>query len=134
MKIRLLYILLFLFANLSVTAQVDSLGLNNDPTLTNVEATYLDDHFQKQRGQFSFQHKRVAFVTGSNASTIMTKQKYFSDVKKWKQKNSTIVTSFIILRKDEKVATGYDAIVTAWVKTMTNKTRKKIISQLKASR
>jgi hypothetical protein len=131
---RLIYILAFILGHLTVFGQVDSLGLDNNPNLSKAEGNHLNDQFKKQRGQFTFNNKSIVFITGSSGTKVMTKQEYFSDVKKWAQNNSQIVTSLLILTKEEKFDSGYDAIVTAWVKVLTDKNRKKIIRKLKASR
>jgi len=131
---KLIYMLTFILGNFAGFGQVDSLGVDKNLVLSRAEANYFNEQFKTQRGQFHFEKKKIVFITGSSGSKVMTKQEYFSDVKQWKTNNSEIVTSLFILTEEENADSGHDAIVTAWVKTLTDKRRKKIIRELKASR
>lgn len=133
-KMRVLYIIAIVLGHFTALGQVDSLGLNSNPLLTKAEADYLNGKFTKERGQFDFEDKRIVFVTGSTGSMLMTKPRYFSDVKLWIRDNDEVMSSLYILTKEEKRSSGYDAIVTAWVKILTDKRRDKVVRQLKGSR
>lgn len=127
---RVPFLLAIVLGYFTTLAQVDTLGLDDDPLLTQAEADYLNDKFESQRGQFDFQNKRIAFVTGSAGSKFIAKQEYFSDVRQWAENDSEVVSSLYILTEGERQASGYDAIVTAWVKVLTNKRRGKLVRQL----
>jgi len=102
-------------------------GLDNDPELSNQEAIFLNEYLGKsaQANDFDFEHKRILFITGNNGKTLGSKVDYFKDVRAWKvAHNAKISTSLHLLSEQEKIAYGYDAIVTYWVKLFPRKTKK----------
>jgi hypothetical protein len=113
---------------------VDSLGLDNNPRLNKYEADYLNKEFKDQRKDFDFADKKVAFITGSSAGKHWTKIEYFNELKERLKANSGITDSAIFFTPDEKANSGdYDVVVTSWVKLLTDKRRRQIISELKAA-
>ena len=122
--------LLFIF---DLFGQVtDSLGIDNNINLNKQEIYFLNNSLKNSRDTFGFNNKRIAFVTGSNGSKLITKQNYFlTCVKPWTDKGSEPQISFVRLTPNEKqISNGYDAIVMSWVKVLTKKQRKRIIKQL----
>lgn len=111
--------------------ETNNVGQDNNPTLNENEAKFLNDYFSESRGTFDFQDKKVVFVSGSTGKTYITKRDYFDNINKWNETNSRIATSLIILTEKEKKESGdYDAILTAWVKVFTPKRRTEIIKEL----
>lgn len=99
----------------------DNCGDDDNPELTKIEATFLNEYLrvQIQSKEFDFSNKKILFVTGSNGGTLGSKSAYFDDVKEWKTKyNSKIATSLIVLEESDKIKYGYDAILTYWVKIL----------------
>jgi hypothetical protein len=95
------------------------------------ESVILNNYFQEERGTFDFTDKRICFVSGSSGTKFISKQDYFDNVSTWKADSSRIVTSLVILTETERSRSGgFDAIVTAWVKVLTDKRRKKIVEVL----
>lgn len=113
---------------------VDSLGRDNNPRLNKYEADYFNSEFKDQRKDFDFTDKKVAFITGSAANKLWTKTEYFEELKERLKVNSGITDWAIFLTPDERAKSGdYDVIVASWVKLLTDKRRKQIISELKAA-
>ena len=110
-------------------------GLDNNPKLTQAESEYLNAYLTEKRNGFDFKNKKVLFVTGNSGNRIGTKKEYFNYIKKWNEKNSKVATGIDILTNEQKSESdGYDVIVTYWVKVLTEKRKKKILSEIKASR
>ncbi len=85
-----------------------------------------------QQKNFNFLNKRIAFATGSGGTVLGSKIIYFNNIKEWKEKyNSRITTDLILLNDTEKLEYGYDAIVTSWVKIYTPKANKKLLEKTK---
>ncbi|MBO3118044.1 hypothetical protein J4050_14930 [Winogradskyella sp. DF17] len=110
-------------------------GIDNNPKLTQAESEYLNAYLTEKRNGFDFNDKKVIFVTGNSGNRIGTKKEYFDYIKKWNEKDSKVATGIDILTNDQKLeSNGYDVIVTYWVKVLTEKRKKKILTEIKASR
>ena len=110
----------------------DSLGLDDNPRLTKYEAEYFNNEFNGQRNSFDFADKKIAFITGSSAGKHLTKTEYFKEVKARLKDNHGMTHTPVVLTEEEKLKSGgYDAVVTSWVKLLTDKRRRQIISELK---
>jgi hypothetical protein len=111
---------------------VDSLGIDNNPRLNKYEADYFNNEFKDQTNNFDFLDKEAAFITGSSAGKHLTKVDYFNEVKSRLKDNYGMNHSAIFLTEEEKIKSGgYDVVVTSWVKLLTDKRRRQIISELK---
>ena len=111
---------------------VDSLGIDNNPRLNKFEADYFNKEFKDQKNNFDFVGKKAAFITGSSAGKHLTKVDYFEEVKSRLKDNYGMTHSSIFLTDDEKIKSGgYDVLVASWVKLLTDKRRRQIISELK---
>ncbi|HUX53289.1 MAG TPA: hypothetical protein VMV56_02615 [Williamwhitmania sp.] len=134
----LLYFSLFVFGQ-----NIDSCGINSNANLTLHESEYLNDYLKDSRETFDFSGKKIIFVTYPSGNRIGTKSEYFSEIRKWNLENKDVVaaennkkiaTTLIVLTEKEKIESGgYDAILTYWVKFLTDNRRKKIIQQIKTS-
>ncbi len=110
-------------------------GIDNNPKLTQAESEYLNVYLTEKRNGFDFNDKKVIFVTGNSGNRIGTKKEYFDYIKKWNEKDSKVATGIDTLTNDQKLeSNGYDVIVTYWVKVLTEKRKKKILTEIKASR
>lgn len=109
-------------------------GIDNNPALTDIEANFMNEYLRVpvQQKNFNFLNKRIAFATGSGGTVLGSKINYFNNIKEWKEKyNSRITTDLILLNDTEKLEYGYDAIVTYWVKIYTPKANKKLLEKTK---
>lgn len=122
---------LFVFNNYCI-AQDTTHGVSN--LLNREEAAYLNNALQNNRGDFNFEDKQVAFITGSSGAIIVTKETYFEEYAKSSDDRRVASNMFmVLLTKDEKTTSGgYDALVFTWVKVaFSNKQKQKIIERLK---
>ena len=125
-------IISFLFIGNVFGQSSDSLGIDNNLTLNRQEINFLNTSLKNSRDTFDFTNKKIAFVTGSSGSKLISKQEYFlTCVRPWTDKGSSPHIFFIRLTTQEKQkSNGYDAVVMSWVKLFTDKQRKRIIEQL----
>lgn len=114
------------------TQSVDSLGMDNDPILNYSEVDFLNSLLQEMRDTFNFTGKKVAFITGSNGATIVSKSDYFrNSIKPWLDNYSRPQIFMVELTQDEKVKScGYDVLVLSWVKIFTPRRKEMVINQL----
>lgn len=111
---------------------IDSLGIDDNPILNKYEANYFNIECKDQKNDFDFLDKKVAFVTGSSANKLLTKSTYFDNVKARLKGNHGITHFAIFLTDEERINSGdYDVIIASWVKLLTDKRRRQIISELK---
>jgi hypothetical protein len=105
------------------TFSVD-IGKATNPILTNNEAAYFNAELLKQRKDFDFKGKKVAFVL---SGSFLDKQQYF---KNWGGKE--VANNLIILTDEEKQkANGYDAIIVSWRKQgISNGYKKRLLKRL----
>jgi hypothetical protein len=134
MRTILTAIVFFISAS-SFSQNLNELGLDNKPTLTETESTFLTDYMtNEQRKNFNFKNKKVIFVTGKSGEQIGTKSDYFEYIREWNKNGNKIATWIVELKENEKIYSGgYDVIVTYWVKMFTEKRKKKILKLVKAS-
>lgn len=134
MRSYLLIFVIFLIATIKIYSQnLDSLGIDNASSLNEFESDYFNELFKDSKGNFSFNHANVIFVTNPSGNKLISKNEYFNQlVKPWLIKGGKPPTSYKILSKDEKIKSGgYDVIVLSWVKIFTDKRQKKILKKAK---
>jgi hypothetical protein len=137
MSMRFFTLIISFFLTTNIFGQSsDSLNIDNNIALNRQEINFLNTALKSSRDTFDFADKKIAFVTGSSGSKLISKQDYFlTCVKPSTDKGSMPQISFVHLTPEEKQnSKGYDAIVMSWVKVFTNKQRKKIIEQLSKTR
>ncbi|MCG8578292.1 MAG: hypothetical protein MI866_00145 [Bacteroidales bacterium] len=130
---RTLILLSLLFWTVGVYAQkYDSLGIDNRTILNNYEVKLLNSLLEEQRDTFDFKNKKVAFITGSSGTKIVSKSEYFNNsVIPWIEKDSRPQIFMYQLTDEEKSKSGgYDVLVLSWVKLFTDKRRKKTVEIL----
>jgi hypothetical protein len=106
--------------------------LQTDYLLTKDEVSDLNSIFTKNRNDFDFQEKLIAYTVGTSGTQIENKsvffEKYLTPVIKRENKNVCVL---IILTKEEKIESGgFDAVIMAPAKIFTTKHREILIDQL----
>ena len=123
--------MLFLLFSFSTSAQDSFCAGEDNPFLTCGEAEFLNEYLGNVRGDFDFNGAKVIFVTGHTGTDLSNKQEYFEKMQEQHSIDSTFVTGVVPLNSDEKERSGgYDVIVTYWVKTLTPKSRKRLVGRV----
>jgi len=106
--------------------QLDSLGVDNQVTPNRQETAFFNLALKELRDTFDFNNKKIAFVTGSSSSKLLSKNDYLKNcVKPWAEKDSTPQIFMVRLTNEEsKKSGGYNVLVFSRVKVLTNKKRK----------
>lgn len=134
MNTTLTIILLLISINLS-GQNLSECGIDNNPKLTQSESEFLNEYMTDYNKQnFDFTNKKVIFVTGNSGNKIGTKSAYFDEIKQRNQTDDKIATWFVKLTEEEQIQSGYDVIVTYWVKVITERRKRKILNEIKVSR
>lgn len=112
--------------------QTQSSTSNGDEMLSTQEAELLNSLLEKSRNTFDFHEKKIAFITGSSGSRILSKADYFNNyIYPWLTNGKKPDIFMVELTAEEKnESDGYDAFVLSWVKVFTDKRKKKVIEQL----
>lgn len=112
--------------------QIQSPNSDGDEMLSTQEAELLNSLLEQSRNTFDFHGKKIAFITGSSGSRILSKADYFNTcVNPWLADGKTPQILMVELTGEEKNKSGgYDAFVLSWVKVFTDKRKKKVIEQL----
>jgi hypothetical protein len=134
---RFLFSILLITCGFNLNAQIiDSTLIDNNSSLSKYESDFLNDYLKELRDTFDFSQKRIVFITGSSGTIIGNKKDYFNDIIMWdKDYKSKIATSLVVFNANEREQSGgYDAILTYWVKLLTDKRKQKIINQIKICR
>ncbi|RAK69467.1 hypothetical protein DLM85_00950 [Hymenobacter edaphi] len=102
------------------------LGTDDNPLLTMPEARFLDSLLRDKRQNFTFAHKRIAFLSGSSGTVIETKSRVFKHhILPWTSEGATPVLQLVPLTEAEKQASGgYDALLMSWAKLQLGPVRK----------
>ena len=134
MNTTLTIILILISINLS-GQNLSECGIDNNPKLTQSESEFLNEYMTDYNKQnFDFTNKKVIFVTGNSGNKIGTKSAYFDEIKQRNQTDDKIATWFVKLTEEEQIQSGYDVIVAYWVKVITERRKRKILNEIKASR
>ncbi len=132
-----IYILFFVMLLISIvegfSQNLDSLGMDNAPSLNKVESAYFNQLFKASKGDFNFENANLIFATGPSGKKIVSKKEYFNKlVKPWLSRGNTPQTFYKLLSAGEKLKSGkYDVIVLSWVKVFKKRTQKRIIRKIK---
>ena len=110
-------------------------GIDNNPKLTQTESEFLNVYMTDYNKQnFDFANKKVIFVTGTTGHKFGTKSDYFYKIKQRNPTDDKIASWIVKLSPEEKIESGYDVIITYWVKGVTKRRKRKILNEVKASR
>ena len=133
---RIFPILLISMISINISAQnLDECGIDINPKLNLTESKFLNEYLSDRRNEFDFTNKKIIFVTGNSGNFIKDKSDYFKNVRERIGTNSRIGSDIIVLTEDEKIKSGgYDAIVTYWIKVLTERRKRKIISEINTGR
>lgn len=63
---------------LYILNEVEKMGIDENPILTELEGKYFNAIFQISRAEFDFNGKKVAFLTGNIGNVESNKKKYFT--------------------------------------------------------
>jgi len=112
--------------------QIQSPNTKVDEMLSTQEAQLLNFLLEQSRNTFDFHGKKIAFITGSSGSRVISKADYFNTcINPWLSDGKTPQIFMVELTEEEKNQSGgYDAFVLSWVKVFTDKRKKKVIEQL----
>ncbi|MBW1299041.1 hypothetical protein [Aquimarina litoralis] len=133
---RIVTIIIMLISINVIAQNLSECGIDNNPKLTQNESEFLNKYMNdEQKKGFDFTNAKVVFVTGNSAQKIGTKIEYFNNIKDWNKNGNKIATWVVELNEEEKEkikSTGYDVIVTYWVKLLTKKRKQRILNELKS--
>ena len=132
----ILFLFLLFFKSSVFCQKMEFLGEDNNPILTESESLFLNEYMNTEQKQgVDLKGKKVIFLTGNNGRRLSSKQQYFNNIKERNNNNSKIQTFVIELNEKDKINSGgYDIIIAYWVKLFTNRSKQKIINEVKASR
>ncbi len=106
------------FAKSSSSQNCLNCGLDDNPWLSKIEASYLNDLLSEQRGAFDFQHKKIAFLSKSNRVYRMDKSTFFQELNLAEpsyQDGSSSNFFLIPLTEDEQnEQEGFHAFLLVW--------------------
>ncbi len=133
---KVVAVISILLATVYLNAQnIDSCGLDDNPEITRHESEFLNDYLADSKpDNFDFNDKRIVFVTGNSGNRVGSKSEYFDRINAYYDNNGRISTWIVPLneiQKQELQSKGYDAIVTYWVKLISERRKRKIIQKLK---
>ncbi len=122
---------LFLTVTLTFGQDIKNCGLDNQALISEPEAQFLNDFLKDRRDDFDFTDKKILFITGNSGHIISTKPDYFDSIRNRLDTDLFPVPSHLtLLTEEEKKATGYDAILTYWVKRFTKRSKRKALKYL----
>jgi len=112
--------------------QGQSPSTDGDEMLSKQEAELLNSLLETSRDTFDFQGKKIAFLTGSSGSRVLSRADFFNTcVNPWLAKGDTPQIFMALLTQGEKKKSGgYDAFVLSWVKVFTDRQKRKLIEKL----
>ncbi len=132
---KIVTIILMLISINLIGQNLNECGIDNNPKLTQTESEFLNEYMTEYNKQnFDFTNKKVIFVTENSGNKFGTKSEYFDQIKQLNQSNDKIATWVVKLNEKEQIESDYDVIVTYWVKVITEKRKRKILNEIKASR
>jgi len=132
---KIVTIILMLISINLIGQNLNECGIDNNPKLTQTESEFLNEYMTEYNKQnFDFTNKKVIFVTGNSGNKFGTKSEYFDQIKQLNRSNDKIATWVVKLNEKEQIESDYDVIVTYWVKVITEKRKRKILNEIKASR
>jgi hypothetical protein len=103
-----------------ILEQMDKMGVDDCPLLTELESNYFNILFQNYRKDFDFTAKKIAFITGSSGTTFGDKKEYFEGERISLQRNSFPTPAQLLVFNDAQKAesNGYDAVIAYWCKVL----------------
>jgi hypothetical protein len=113
-----------------------SVGLDNSPFLTKAEASLLDSLLLKNRENFSFTNKKVAFISGHSATDIKFKGQFFQEqiLPELSRGQKPIIIYKLLNEKEKSSSGGYDLIIMQTPKLITKKQMALNLKRLKENK
>lgn len=126
----------FLLSNSPGIAQLnpDSLGLNDNPLLNDMEARYFNIQTLHYRGEFDFSSKKVGLFMEKNGKHMVSKKEYFDNwAREHLNKKDFGQNQLFVLSKEEKeLSNGFDAIIVSWSdKKISEKRKQHLVRKLR---
>ena len=115
-----------------ISNQLDKMGVDDLSLLNSYESAYFNVVFNENLNGFYFHGKKIAFITESSGTCIISKTEFFNTcINPWLAEGETPQIFMVKLTEEEKNKSGgYDVLVLSWVKVFTDKRKKIIIKQL----
>ncbi|MBN1185163.1 MAG: hypothetical protein JXB49_22950 [Bacteroidales bacterium] len=112
--------------------QVYRSSTNDNKRLSTVDADLLNSLLETSRDTFDFHCKKIAFLTGSSGSKVLSRADFFNScINPWLTKGATPQIFMVLLTREEKdLSGGYDALVLSWVKVFTNRQKRRMLKKL----
>ncbi|MCB0482325.1 MAG: hypothetical protein KDC83_12915 [Flavobacteriales bacterium] len=106
---------------------VEQSGNKNE--LSKEEVELLNALLANSRDTFSFENKKIAFITGSSGSKVLAKADFFDTcIHPWiKEDKKPQIFMVQLSEKEKDQSGGYDAFVLSWVKVFTKRQKRKVI-------
>ncbi|WP_339835753.1 hypothetical protein [uncultured Flavobacterium sp.] len=102
---------------------LDSLGINSNNKL-NINEQKIINILNNNDKLIDFNNEKIVFITGSAGRSIVNKQSFFIDFKNRINNNNTLSFSIIHLEAKQKEKSGFDYVITFWVKTFNPNSQK----------
>ena len=92
----------------------ENMGKDTISIMDFCESKYLNFNFQKEKGEFNFCKKKVAFFRGNAGTIKSTKKEYFDRIKYFVNQKGYLplcTDQLVIFNEDQVAKTGYDAAI-----------------------
>jgi len=112
----------------------DSLGLDDNPKLTEMESRYFNIQVQHYRGDFDFHGKKLGLFMEDNGKKMVNKQEYFDNWARehFRTKDFGKNQLLILTPEETELSNGYDAIIVSWSeKKITDERRHQLAKKLR---
>jgi hypothetical protein len=125
----LLLAALFAAPIFSIAQDPSECGLDDNPVLTDVESEFLKIYFGQEDNENLESGTKILFLTGTNGATLGSKSEYFDAIEERFETGIAISHGIIALTEEEKTLSGHDAIITYWVKVITEGQKRKMLRE-----
>ena len=134
-----LCISLFLLSPFSGISQLipDSLGMDDNPYLNDMEARYFNIQVLPYRGEFDFRGKKIGLFIEKNGKHMVSKKEYFDN---WAREHLSAKDFgqnqlFILSAEEKEISKAFDAIIVSRSeKKITDKRKQQLIRKLRKFR
>ena len=127
---------LFLLSPFSGISQLipDSLGMDDNPLLNDMEARYFNIQVQHYRDEFDFRGTQLGLFMENNGKHMVNKKEYFDN---WAREHLSTKDFgqnqlFILSAEEKEISKGFNAIIVSWSeKKITDKRKQQLIRKLR---
>jgi hypothetical protein len=101
-----------------ILMQMDNMGKDTSPILTQIEGMYFNIFFKNSRKDFNFCGKKMAFLGGSLGKVVENKKTYFywENINVKRGESPTFAFLYIFNEIQKKETGGYDVAIMYWNK------------------